>query len=77
MVVGSQNVHSLSLNFTLKIADDVVNCKEQAEDQGAWFNPLFTSESHVKQVTRTAFYLLKKKSQKLGRHAVRKILKPS
>ncbi|KAL4004124.1 protocadherin delta 1 [Sarotherodon galilaeus] len=60
MVIGPHKFQHLSQNFILRIDDSVINCRDKVKNLGVWFDMVLSFESHVKEITKTAFYHLRK-----------------
>ncbi|KAL4007453.1 hypothetical protein ACER0C_001305 [Sarotherodon galilaeus] len=59
MVIGPHKFQHLSQNFILRIDDSVINCRDKVKNLGVWFDMVLSFESHVKEITKTAFYHLR------------------
>ncbi|KAL4006782.1 hypothetical protein ACER0C_000634 [Sarotherodon galilaeus] len=59
MVIGPHKFQHLSQNFILRIDDSVINCRDKVKHLGVWFDMVLSFESHVKEITKTAFYHLR------------------
>uniref|UniRef100_A0A669B7W6 Reverse transcriptase domain-containing protein n=1 Tax=Oreochromis niloticus TaxID=8128 RepID=A0A669B7W6_ORENI len=59
MVIGPPKFQHSSQNFTLRIDDRVITCRDKVKNLGVWFDTVLSFESHIKEITKTAFYHLR------------------
>ncbi|KAL3999372.1 hypothetical protein ACER0C_007143 [Sarotherodon galilaeus] len=59
MVIGPSKFQHSSQNFTLRIDDRVITCRDKVKNLGVWFDMVLSFESHIKEITKTAFYHLR------------------